>query len=100
MSTWSCLEEIPGLSAVGAEWQGFLGSDFERFRKDFLVEATRKVALYPCPHDCGFDHKVKRRNDGTFVGLQHRDAFCKDLILTAQDVTAWELSVNRLGEAA
>ncbi len=99
MSTWSCLEDIPGLSAVKAEWQGFLGGDFERFRKAFLEEASRTARSFPCPHDCGFDHRVRRRTDGSFVGLQHRDAACKDLNLTAQDVAVWELNVERLGQA-
>ncbi|MGZ4963043.1 MAG: hypothetical protein ACXWDN_05930 [Limisphaerales bacterium] len=90
---------MPGLAAVEAEWRGFLGIDLERFKKEFLQESGRMARSYPCPNECGYDHTVRKREDGTFIGVQHGEAACKDLILTAQDVAVWELKVNRLGQA-
>ncbi len=97
---WRCLEELPGLSGVAAEWKRHAGEEFETFRKGFLQKAKRRASSFPCPQKPGCTHQVHPRGNG-FVGVCKDDegTGCDDILLTADDVDVWELNFIRLGRA-
>lgn len=99
-SSWRCLEEVPGFSAVTAEWKRHTGADFDAFKIGFLQSAGRTASSFPCPHKTGCSHKVHPRGTG-FVGVCKDDdgTDCDDIPLTADDVAVWELNWSLLGRA-
>jgi len=97
---WRCLEELPGLSGVAAEWKRYAGTQFDPLRKGFLQKASRRASSIPCPTKIGCTHQVTPRGNG-FVGVCKDDegTGCDDIPLTAADVEVWELNFPRLGRA-
>ena len=97
-SPWRCLEEVPGFSAVAAEWRRHTGEAFDAIREGFLQKANRKASSFPCPHKDGCTHQVKPRGAG-YVGICKDDdgTGCDDILLTAEDVEVWEVNLSRLG---
>src|SRR5215471_9061516 len=101
MSTpWSCLETIPGQTAVLATWRKHLGPWFEPFKTALLHPQTERASSVPCPRDCGCCHEVVRHEDGELVGVCQCESWnCDDLPLTVDDLTLWTPSWSRLGRA-
>jgi hypothetical protein len=99
-SPWRCLEEVPSLSAVAAEWKQHAGDAFDAMREGFLQKANRKASSVPCPEKDGCTYQVKPRGNG-FVGICTDDEGmgCDDLPLTLADVEVWEVNFLRLGRA-
>lgn len=97
---WRCLEEVPGFSAVAAEWQRHTGADFEAFKSGFLQSTGRTASSFPCPHKQGCTYQVHQRGS-RFVGVCKEDdgTGCDDFLLTADEVGVWELNWSRLGRA-
>ena len=97
-SPWCCLEEIPTLSAVAAEWKQHTHQDFDAFKAGFLQKAERNAKSFPCPNKIGCTHEVIPRGR-EFVGVCKDDdgSGCDDILLTPDDVAVWELNRSRLG---
>jgi hypothetical protein len=97
---WSCLEAIPGQTAVASTWRSHLGMWFEPFETAFLHSLAERASSVPCPRECGCWHEVVCHEDGRFVGICQCESWnCDDLPLTVEDLTLWTLSWLRLGRA-
>jgi len=95
---WSCLETIPGQTAVTATWRKHLGTWFELFKTALLHAREERALSIPCPSDCGCHHEVVRHEDGELVAICQCESWsCDDLPLTVEDLTLWTLSWSRLG---
>jgi hypothetical protein len=97
---WSCLEAIPGQTAVDFTWRTYFGSWFEPFKTAFLHQSPERATSVPCPRECGCQHKVVPHGDGQLIGVCQCESWnCEDIQLTAEDLTLWTLSWPRLGRA-
>lgn len=97
---WSCLDAIPGHTAVAATWRKHLGPWFERFRTALLHARDERASSVPCPRDCGCCHEVVHCEDGELVGVCQCESWnCDDLPLALEDLTLWTLSWSHLGRA-
>lgn len=98
---WFTLQSIPSLVATETVWRRRTGSQFEAFNALCLQPSSFAVRHVPCPHGCGCDHLVVPRHDGAgAVGVcRCRPALCPDLALSRADITALEVSNDRLGSA-
>lgn len=97
---WSCLESLPGQTAVAVTWAAHLGASFGPFKSAFLHPLPEPAASVPCPSECGCWHEVVRHDSGELVGVCRCESWsCDDLSLTREDVALWSLSWTRLGHA-
>jgi hypothetical protein len=100
-SPWLCLEAIPGLVALEADWQRMVGEQFAGFKSLCLKPSSWRVPRFPCPRRCGCNHSVIMRHDGNGAVAVCRCAppACPDIPLTLQQITPMEVSYVRLGHA-
>ena len=101
MSTvWHCLDKVRGLVGVPALWRSWLGGEFATFERAFLEKKSRPASSYPCSHECGCEHDLVERADGSFVAVCTCDPWnCDDFAVTRAEAALLELNWSRLGLA-
>jgi len=98
-SPWSCLETVPGPSAVWTVWKESLGANYESFKSAFLQGTSdRPVKFFPCLWRCGCSHEVIRRDDGRlFAECRCKPRRCDGFGLSREDIIPWEVNWSKLG---
>jgi hypothetical protein len=97
---WQSLEAIPVAAAVAAEWQRWTGKDFPAFKSAFLQAGDKPAASFPCPRDCGCQHRVVHHASGRIVAVCECDpGNCDDIALTHDDVVMWQINRAKFGRA-
>jgi hypothetical protein len=97
---WSCLENIPSLTAVPVVWQSWLGDNFVPFSQAFLRKLPRRATSYPCARECGCFHQIIERPDGSLIGVCRCDPWnCDDFAISLTEAALLELNWSRLGRA-
>ena len=91
-SSWQAVESVPGLAAVGAEWQSLLGDEFDLF-KPFLQPLQIRAQSFPRP-DGGLPYDVVEHGPDDYVGVCPETG---DVIaLTRNQLVVYELDRRRL----
>ena len=92
---WQTLENIPGLSAVEADWKARFGSDYKSGMK-FLRPNGKVASSYPCqiPDGCGCYHDVINHSADDIVAVCRCGRECESFPLQRSDIAVYEL--NRL----
>jgi len=100
-SPWLSLESIPGLVALEPVWRRMVGDQFDAFSSLCLQPASWTVRRLPCPLQCGCEHLVIPRHDGTgaLAVCRCSPPVCPDIPLTRAQITPLEVSRLRLGQA-
>jgi hypothetical protein len=97
---WHCFEDLPGLIAVPAGWQGRVGKYFEAFKVAFLTSTGQQARSFPSPYLCECSLRVCSHRDGSIVAVSECGSTgCKDQEITSADVMLWELNWKKLGRA-
>ena len=100
--SWSCLEELPTLSAAAAEWKQH--TDDKVFNAlcagMYLQKGNRPAISVACVLKPGCAHRLVRRGE-SFVGkCKDEDGLgCDDIFLPADEAAVYELNLARLGRA-
>jgi hypothetical protein len=100
-SFWRCLEEIPGLIALPAVWRHWTSENFGPFQTLCLQVSSRLATHVSCPLNCGCNHFIIHRHDGTgaIAVCRCESEACADFPVTLADITHLEVSWTRLGRA-
>lgn len=99
---WFALEQVPGLSAVGREWQTLAGSKFQAL--EHYLRPTNKVAsAVPCPMPhpgCGCAHDVVAHTPDDIVAVcRCEPRRCDTVPLAAQDIVIREINIETISRA-
>jgi hypothetical protein len=97
---WQSLEAIPVAAAVAAEWQSWTGELFPAFKTAFLQACGEPAASFPCPRECGCQHRVVPHASGQIVAVCECDPWnCDNIALTRDDVVMWQINRSKFGRA-
>ncbi len=100
-SFWSACEEIPGATAVEAEWRIKAGSGYET-AKAFLKPRQELACCYPCTSrpPCTCHHRVVDHGGGSIVAVCVCEGQgCRNEQLTKTDLVIYELNTRKLCDA-
>lgn len=98
---WSALEQMPGLSALAAEWHELMGEEWESVKPLFQV-ANRLADSFPCqsPHRCECVHGVTDSGKGRYVSFcRCTPKRCADLPVDRSELLIYQLDWSRLATA-
>ena len=101
MKTWVSFQSVPGRVATETDWRQLTGARFDSFKALCLQPSSLQVHTVVCPRDCGCNHLILRRHDGSgAVGVcRCSPPACPDIPLTRPDITTLEVCQTRLGHA-
>jgi hypothetical protein len=97
---WFCLEALAGGEHVASEWARLSGEHFQALRCTFLRDTQKRARFVPCRNECGCEHEIIERKNGTLVAVCRCEPWnCEDLTVTPAEVTLLELNAWKLGRA-
>jgi hypothetical protein len=99
-SPWHCLESMPSLVSLEKVWRTQLGEQFDAFNSLCLQPSSLPVTSFACPHGCGYEHSIIRRQDGTGLAVcRGGSKNCPDVPLNREQIIPLEVNLLRLGQA-
>ncbi|MEQ8789506.1 MAG: hypothetical protein RIC55_24645 [Pirellulaceae bacterium] len=93
---WQALEEVPGHSAVVADWRHRLGSEFD-VASAFLRPADKYAHSYPDVNDPFSSYNVVRHGDEDIVGVHVNGG--KSIALEPQDLLIYRVDQRKLAQS-
>jgi hypothetical protein len=81
-------------------WRQRFGEAFEAMKDLILQESPNLAQLLPCPRGCGLAHDIICRQDDSLIATCGADPNQpRDIPLTREEITPWEVSWSKLGRA-